>query len=196
MDALLLRSPGFFVGKSVVIDLYGLTPTRGGFLALLDELSKREIRILGVEGADPTSVKIEMPYLTRGRTDIEKPTTPVTPAPAPALASSLLIDTPVRSGRLLVHSEGDVTVVGSVASGAEGSSLPLAAFMFMELYAEEFWRDFTETGTLGFLSKARSRTNGHRWPLHSGRRDRRSSFRRAPIQAWLDRDELKITTMS
>ena len=33
--------------------------------------------------------------------------------------ASLLIETPVRSGQSIVFTEGDVTVLGSVASGAE-----------------------------------------------------------------------------
>ena len=41
---------------------------------------------------------------------------PLTAAPAPI--PSLLVDQPVRSGQSLFH-EGDVTVIGSVSSGAE-----------------------------------------------------------------------------
>ena len=55
VDALLARSPGFFAGKSVVIDVSGLSLTKQRFLGLLDELSRRDIRILGVEGADPSN---------------------------------------------------------------------------------------------------------------------------------------------
>ena len=37
----------------------------------------------------------------------------------PQQPNSLLLDSPVRSGQCIVHPEGDVIVVGSVASGAE-----------------------------------------------------------------------------
>jgi septum site-determining protein MinC len=40
-------------------------------------------------------------------------------AAAPKASSTLLIETSVRSGQAIVHPDGDVTVVGSVASGAE-----------------------------------------------------------------------------
>ena len=40
-------------------------------------------------------------------------------SPQPAPVSSLLIDAPVRSGQAIVHPDGDVTIVGSVSSGAE-----------------------------------------------------------------------------
>src|SRR6202000_2869717 len=37
----------------------------------------------------------------------------------PSAPASLLLDSPVRSGQSIVFPEGDVTVVGSVSSGAE-----------------------------------------------------------------------------
>ena len=45
---------------------------------------------------------------------------PDEPRPTPAHdATSLLIDQPVRSGQSIVFEKGDVTIVGSIASGAE-----------------------------------------------------------------------------
>ena len=121
VDALLARSPGFFAGKSVVIDVSGLSPTKQTFLGLLDELSRRDIRILGVEGANPTDVDGRVPSLVRGPDKPDATGAPAvqSPAPAPAPVNSLLIDAPVRSGQAIVHPDGDVTVVGSVSSGAE-----------------------------------------------------------------------------
>jgi septum site-determining protein MinC len=106
VDALLSRSPGFFAGKSVVIDLSGLTLTRHSFLALLDELSKREIRILGVEGADPSSVDEQVPFLTRGRADTEAATTPANPTPAPTFTRSCLSMLPYVQANLLSIPKG------------------------------------------------------------------------------------------
>jgi septum site-determining protein MinC len=68
IDKLLTRSKGFFTGKSVVIDVSDLPLTKDAFLGLLDELSKRDIRILGVEGADPSCIDGRIPSLTRGKT--------------------------------------------------------------------------------------------------------------------------------
>lgn len=194
VDALLSRSPGFFAGKSVVIDLAGLTLTRHSFLALLDELSKREIRILGVEGADPNCVDEQVPFLTRGRTDTESATAPTTPSPAPRSPSSLLIDAPVRSGQLIIHSEGDVTVVGSVASGAE-----IVASGSIHVYGT--LRGRVLAGAYGnrsariFCRKLEAELmaiDGHY--IVADEID--AKLRRAPIQAWLDCDELKVTTMN
>ena len=55
---------------------------------------------------------------------VELPAEPETPQEAPAQgrptgAASLLIEEPVRSGQSIVFAEGDVIVIGSVASGAE-----------------------------------------------------------------------------
>ena len=72
VDGLLSRSPRFFAQKSVVIDVSDLSLTKESFLSLLDELSKREIRILGVEGADPSCVDGRVPFLTRGQTGKSK----------------------------------------------------------------------------------------------------------------------------
>ncbi len=63
VDALLVRSPGFFSGKSVVIDVSGLALTKLTFLGLLDEFGRRDIRILGVEGANPSDVDGRVPIL-------------------------------------------------------------------------------------------------------------------------------------
>ncbi|WP_048436215.1 septum site-determining protein MinC, partial [Methylobacterium platani] len=40
-------------------------------------------------------------------------------APEPRKPNSLVLETPLRSGQSVYHPEGDVTVMGSVASGAE-----------------------------------------------------------------------------
>jgi septum site-determining protein MinC len=39
--------------------------------------------------------------------------------PAPSRPRSFVLDAPVRSGQVIQHLDGDVTVLGSVASGAE-----------------------------------------------------------------------------
>ena len=120
VDALLARAPGFFAGKSVVIDVSDLDLTKQTFLGLLDELSRRDIRVLGVEGANSSMVDGRVPSLMRGQADrSETAKTTEIQSPRPAPANSLLIDVPVRSGQEIVHADGDVTIIGSVASGAE-----------------------------------------------------------------------------
>ena len=128
VDATLARSPGFFVGKPVVLDLSALELSPSGITHLVSSLEQRNIRVLGLEGVDENHVTTSMPpLLTGGRNTMLVETAPketretreakeALKKPKPA---SLLIETPVRSGQSVVFTEGDVTVLGSVGSGAE-----------------------------------------------------------------------------
>jgi septum site-determining protein MinC len=126
VDATLARSPGFFVGKPVVLDLSALELSSSGITHLVSSLEQRNIRVLGLEGVDENHVTTSMPpLLTGGRNTMLAETAPKeTREPArdalkKAKPASLLIETPLRSGQSVVFTEGDVTVLGSVGSGAE-----------------------------------------------------------------------------
>jgi septum site-determining protein MinC len=195
VDALLSRSPGFFAGKSVVIDVSGLSLTKQTFLGLLDELSKRDIRILGVEGANPSDVDGRVPFLARGQTDkSDAAEAPAMRSSAPASVSSLLIDAPVRSGQLIVHPDGDVTIVGSVASGAEivaAGSIhvygTLRGRVLAGAYGNQRARIFCRR-----LDAELMAIDGH----YIVADEIEPHLRKAPIQVWLEGDELKIITMN
>jgi len=121
IDETLARSPGFFVGKPVVLDLSAVDLSRPAISHLLLSLEKRNIRVLGIEGVDAAVLASNMPPLLAGGRScvVPQPTEEKREAAAPAPANSLLLDSPVRSGQSIVFPEGDVTVVGSVSSGAE-----------------------------------------------------------------------------
>jgi septum site-determining protein MinC len=126
LDAQMQRSPAFFAGKPVVTDLTALAAVPEVVAGLLEALAARGIRVVGIEGAEPAVVGYELPpLLSGGRTVLEgiAPAAPATPAPQPADSppepAFLLLDAPVRSGQSVVFPRGDVTVVGSVGSGAE-----------------------------------------------------------------------------
>jgi len=122
VDATLSRSPGFFVGKPVVLDLSAVDLSRPAISHLLLSLEKRNIRVLGIEGVEPAVIGAHMPPLLSGGRScaVAQPTAEVTADVAsPPPVASLLLDSPVRSGQSIVFPEGDVTVVGSVSSGAE-----------------------------------------------------------------------------
>lgn len=175
VDVLLARSPGFFAGKSVVIDVAGLSLTKPTFLGLLDELSRRDIRILGVEGANPADADGRVPSLVRGQADRPDPVgAPAAQTPAPAPVSSLLIDAPVRSGQAIVHPDGDVTIVGSVSSGAEiiaAGSIHVYGTLRGKVLAGAYGNQRAKN----LLPPAGRRAHRHRWPLHRCRRSRASS---------------------
>src|ERR1700680_1247591 len=121
IDATLARSPGFFVGKPVVLDLSAVDLSQSAIAHLVSSLEQRNIRVLGIEGVDAAHLTTNMPpLLTGGRhcvvTQIEPQKQKPEAKPKP---TSLLLESPVRSGQSVVFTEGDVTVLGSVGSGAE-----------------------------------------------------------------------------
>jgi septum site-determining protein MinC len=119
IDATLSRSPGFFLGKPVVLDLATVDLSGSAITHLVMSLEKRNIRVLGIEGCEAARLTPNMPpLLTGGRHAPIQQVEPEKPEVKPP-ASSLLLDSPVRSGQSIVFPDGDVTVVGSVASGAE-----------------------------------------------------------------------------
>jgi septum site-determining protein MinC len=140
LDRQLAGSPGFYADRPVVADLSALKDLveRESLPVVLDGLAARNLRIVGVEGVPPARLAgtrwAEAPTSLNGRDVALAPRAPGgsppgahgsdlagTPAEVHPVAagSSLLVDRPVRSGESLVFEEGDVIVVGSVASGAE-----------------------------------------------------------------------------
>jgi septum site-determining protein MinC len=118
IDATLSGSPGFFVGKPVVLDLSAVDLSRPAIAHLVLSLEKRNIRILGIEGVEAARLTSSMPpLLTGGRHCAIQQAEPK--KPELKVSTSLTIDSPVRSGQSIVFPDGDVTVLGSVGSGAE-----------------------------------------------------------------------------
>src|SRR6266446_7076491 len=119
IDATLARSPGFFVGKPVVLDLSAVDLSQSAIAHLVTSLEQRNIRVLGIEGVDAAQVTTSMPpLLTGGRHCVLAQVEPRKPEAKPK-PTSLLLESPVRSGQSVVFTEGDVTILGSVSSGAE-----------------------------------------------------------------------------
>jgi septum site-determining protein MinC len=119
VDATLARSPGFFVGRPVVLDLSGLDLSASAIAHLVSSIEQRSIRVLGIEGVDAERLSANLPpLLTGGRNSAVPQIGPAKPEVKKPL-TSLLLDNPVRSGQSIVFPDGDVTVLGAVSSGAE-----------------------------------------------------------------------------
>lgn len=133
LDDLAERSAGFFLQRPIVLDLDGLDVDREQLRDLLERLDERNVRIMGIEGARPSILGSDTPpAMSGGRpaSDIEAPETdsraaattsakPAAPEWKPGRSvPSIIVSEPVRSGQSLMF-EGDITVVGSVSSGAE-----------------------------------------------------------------------------
>lgn len=137
LDNLAARSAGFFLRKPIVLDVANLEIGQAELRDLVAKLAARNVRIMGIEGARPSLLAPDLPpALTdgKGTSDVEIPAAEETVPPASAAAdagpapmvsaparppSSMVVSQPVRSGQSLYHADGDVTIVGSVASGSE-----------------------------------------------------------------------------
>ena len=194
IDATLARSPGFFVGKPVVLDLSAEDLSQSAKAHLVTSLEQRNIRVLGIEGVDAALVTTSMPpLLTGGRHCVLTQAEPRKPEAKPK-ATSLLLESPVRSGQSVVFTDGDVTVLGSVGSGAEivaGGSIhiygalrgramagvngnPAARIYCQKIEAELLAID-------GYYQTAE---------------DISAMLRNRPAQAWLDGEIMRITPLN
>lgn len=135
LDDQLRRTPQFFAGAPVVLDLINAPGFRDPdrMHELVGNLRQRELRVFGVQsarGMDDAALQ-EMgliPVMTGRDAPLPREGAPVrataTTAAAPAPAArppvqNKVIRSPVRSGQMIVADQGDLTVIGSVASGAE-----------------------------------------------------------------------------
>jgi septum site-determining protein MinC len=140
LDDLAARSAGFFLRRPIVLDIEGLDISREELRQLVDELAGRKVRIMGIEGARPSQLDTDLPPgMSDGKPagDIEAPQARADDGAAPVASAteapviddepaqpirvmpSMMVTHPVRSGQSIIFPDGDVTVVGSVASGAE-----------------------------------------------------------------------------
>jgi len=205
------RSPGFFRGRPVVLDVSGLPLDKDGVAKLIADLAERDVRLMGVEGTKASWLTLGMPPLiSGGRQAADMHELPEVPpkhdeAPkqderppvrmtAPAKADSLVIAEPVRSGQSVIFPQGDVTIVGSVASGAEviaGGSIHVYGAL----------RGRAIAGSTGngqariFCNKLEAELvaiDG----LYRTADEMEASFRGKPVQAWLSGDTMTMAALT
>ncbi|MGO4624333.1 septum site-determining protein MinC [Ensifer sp. 2YAB10] len=214
LDDLASRSAGFFLRRPVVLDVDGLEIDRSQLRELVDQLGKRNVRIMGIEGARQSLLGADLPpAMTDGRPaadyeakmaeQAEKAETPEAEAAAEAVITaeplatkatpSIVVTQPVRSGQSLFFPEGDVTIIGSVASGAEvvaGGSIHIYGAL----------RGRAMAGTTGnasariFCRKLEAELiaiDG----FYKTADDMEQNLRGKAVQIWLDGEELKAGTL-
>ena len=199
LDIWIKNSAGYFVGRPVVVNLTNVALSGAGIAHLVSELYGRDIRIMGLEGVDAAVLPPGLPPVLKGGRAVSN-LEPVAAAPKPEPAqpqakepASLVLDAPVRSGQLVCFPEGDVTVVGSIASGAE-----VMAGGSIHVYGALRGRALAGTSGNGrariFCSRIEAellaidgyyRTADELDPALHGRR----------AQAWLEGDGLKIAAL-
>ena len=212
LDANLARSDGFFANHAVALDLSAVQLSPSAIAHLVANLAERNIRILGIEGlkdADGAALPPGLPPILRnGRgtqsfefpksgaaaAAVEPPVPSAPPLPFKPQETSLLIQDPVRSGQSIVFIEGDITVLGSVASGAE-----IVAGGSIHVYGPLRGRAIAGAG-----GNARARIFCHRAEpellaidcYYKTADDIEASLRCRPVQAWLDGGTVKISAMN
>jgi len=215
LDKWTRNSPGFFAGKPVILDLAGVTLSESAIAHLVDQLAERGIRIMGLEGVDPATCGLKLPpVLLGGRPGgeekppdapadvaaaaataaaaVEPAAVPAAPPPPPQPAT-MLIESPIRSGQSVVFPFGEVTVLGSVASGAE-----IVAAGSIHIYGT--LRGRAMAGSMGD-SKARifcSRNEAELIAIDGYYQTAESmdaSLRGRPVQVWLEGPGLNIEAL-
>ena len=196
IDVTLARSPGFFVGKPVVLDLSAVDLSQSAIAHLITSLEQRSIRVLGIEGVDAAHLTTNMPpLLTGGRPCVLAQVEPPKPEAKPkSKLTSLLLESPVRSGQSVIFAEGDVTVLGSVGSGAE-----IVAGGSIHIYGT--LRGRAMAGVNGnsaariFCQKIEAELlaiDGY----YQTAEDISATLRNRPAQAWLEGNTMKITPLN
>ena len=198
LDTWIRSSSGFFVGRPVVLDLSGVKLSGSAIAYLIKELESRDVRIMGLEGAESVELGPGLPPVLKGGRALSAVETvdpkpePAAP-PAPPEPASLMIATSVRSGQSVVFPNGDVTVLGSIASGAEvvaGGSIHVYGAL----------RGRAMAGSSGnrqariFCSKAEAELIAidgyYRTAEHID-----DELRNRPVQAWLEGEALMVAVL-
>jgi septum site-determining protein MinC len=206
LDVSLERSESFFAGQHVALDLSAVNLSSTAIGQLVANLEERNIRILGIEGVDPAKWQVGLPPVLRSGRGVrisEPPevVAPVTlapavtpPAPQNQQPASLMIEDPVRSGQSVVFNEGDVTILGSVGSGAEiiaGGSIHVYGTLRCRALA-------------GATGNTRARIFCHRVEAellaidsqYKTADDIEDRLRHGPAQAWLENGKLQVSAMN
>jgi septum site-determining protein MinC len=132
LDRRVESSLSFFANRPLVLDLTNVNATKAETSEMVAFIEERNLRLIAVEGvaADwlperlaplPGKVHAAGMFEPKDVTPVEKPRTPVwenEPSPS-APCAALLVSEPVRSGQSIIYPQGDIIIVGSVASGAE-----------------------------------------------------------------------------
>ncbi|THV23185.1 septum site-determining protein MinC [Peteryoungia ipomoeae] len=218
LDDLAARSAGFFLGRPVVLDISEIDTDRTQLKMLIAELASRNVSVMGIEGGRPSLIEPGMPPALKGgraAADYEVPETDAasdaaqtksskksekaaaTPTPvvveAREATPSLIVRETVRSGQSIIYTQGDVTVIGSVSSGAE-----IIAGGSVHIYGALRGRALA-----GCVGNADARIFCRKFEselvaidgVYAMADDMSSELRGHPVQLWLDGDAIKAETM-
>jgi septum site-determining protein MinC len=195
-DTWLSRSPGFFRGRPVILDFSALETSKRDVTEFVTALYERGIRVMGFEGVDPTYLDPVMAPILSGPAPHERTLNVVDLAEHQsferrAKPNTLVVENHVRSGQCIGHPEGDVVILGSVASGAEviaGGSIHIYGTLRGRAIAgceSASARIFCRKLEAELLS-----IDG----LYMTADQMGANLRGRPVQIWLDRDKTMMMT--
>ncbi len=126
LDEQLRRAPQLLLDAPLILDL-GMVPGLtdiDGLRALVEQLRRRDLQVFGVQNAsDPQCAAAEglglIPITIGREIPVEKAGTGRRKIDKLLPPDNKLITEPVRSGQVIFAERGDLTVIGSVSSGAE-----------------------------------------------------------------------------
>src|SRR5580704_5461253 len=206
LDASFGRSDSFFAGQHVALDLSAVNLSSNAISQLVANLEERNIRILGIEGVDPAKWQPGLPPVLRSdrysRTfESLQTVAPAVPTPGTERPpsqkqqpASLMIEDPVRSGQSVIFMEGDITILGSVGSGAE-----IVAGGSIHIYGALRGRALAGAAGNGGARIFCHRVEAELLAIDSYYKtadEIDDSIRCRPAQAWLDGETLQISTMN
>jgi len=200
LDASIECSKGIYSHHPVALDMSAVNLTPDEIAHLIANLSERSIRVLGIEGITPDGAEGTLPPILRaGRVEqpFQLPDQTVvvnSVAEKQQKLASLLVEGRVRSGQSVVHIEGDVTVLGSVGSGAE-----IIAGGSIHIYGTLRGRALA-----GIAGDTRARIFCHRAEAellaidshYKMAADFAPDLQSQPIQAWLEGETLRISAIN
>lgn len=189
-------SAGFFLGRPAVLDLAAVKLSGPAIVHLVSEIEALSVRIMGIEGAAADQLGAGLPpALKGGRAAMIEPAESASrKSTATHEPTSLLLESPVRSGQSVVFPNGDITVLGSVASGAE-----IVAGGSIHVYGT--LRGRAMAGVSGGNRRARifcSRIEAELLSIDGFYRtidDLEPSLCERPVQAWLEGETLMISAL-
>jgi septum site-determining protein MinC len=194
-----MRASALLWERPIVADLSAALETGGPEDApiLLEGLEARGLRLVAVEGAPLAALagtrweRLARGAAGRGARDLADPQTP-----APAREDGppcLTIDQPVRSGQIIMFEQGDVTIVGAVASGAEviaGGSIhvygPLRGRAIAGLRTGEAARIFCRRLEAEMVGVGQRYRTAEDWG---------AGLQGRAVQVWCDRGSLRLTAL-
>ncbi|MCF6343438.1 MAG: septum site-determining protein MinC [Devosiaceae bacterium] len=200
LEAWTAKSPDFFSKKPVILDLSGISLNKADFTEFLMLLRTRKFRLLSIEGVDPDWLEPELEPLadSKHNKDFQIAQSELVKSSLSVLQNTpdiktLILNNPVRSGQSIHFPSGDVTIIGSVASGAEiisGGSIHIYGTLRGRAFAGSAGNEKARIFCNRFEAELLVIGGIYKSPENIDK-----DFYGKPVQAWLEGKMIKLKQM-